>query len=80
MCWYDSECARFRNDPDLIYNLHEEMIKYCYDECFVLASAFPHFNESMIKELRSSGVLGIVKHDYMILADYITLPQMVIHW
>ena len=51
------------------------MIKYCYDDCFVLASAFAHFNESMIKELRSSGVLGIVEHDYTILADYITLPQ-----
>ena len=80
MCWYDSECARFQNDPDLIYDLREEMIKYCYDDCFVLASAFSRFNESMIKELRSSGVLGIVEHDYTILADYITLPQMVIHW
>ena len=80
MCWYDSECARFQNDPNLIYDLREEMIKYCYDDCFILASAFSRFNESMIKELRSSGVLGIVEHDYMILADYIILPQMVIHW
>ena len=74
MCWYDSECAQFQNDPDLIYDLHEEMIKYCYDDCFILASAFSRFNESMIKELRSSGVLGIVEDDYTILADYITLP------
>ena len=80
MCWYDSECARFQNDPDLISDLREEMIKYCYDDCFILASAFSRFNESMIKELRFSGVLGIVEHDYTILADYITLPQMVIHW
>ena len=49
MCWYDSECVRFQNDPDLIYDLREEMIKYCYDDCFILASAFSRFNESMIK-------------------------------
>ena len=40
---------------------------------------FRKFNESMIMELKSTGVKGIIDHDYTILADFITLPQMVIH-
>ena len=34
----------------------------------------------MIMELKSTGIKGIIDHDYTILADFITLPQMVIHW
>ena len=56
------------------------MLKYCYDDCLVLATAFSKFNESMIMELKSMGVKGIIDHDYTILADFIMLPQMVIHW
>ena len=78
--WYQSESLKYLNDPKMIYDLRGEMVKYCYDDCFVLASAFSQFNESMIRELKSSGVVGIVEHDYTILADLITLPQMVIHW
>ena len=33
-----------------------------------------------IVELRNSGVTDIIDHQYTILADFITLPQMVIHW
>ena len=78
--WYQSESLKYLNDPKMIYDLQGEMVKYCYDDCFVLASAFSGFNKSMIRELKSSGVVGIVEHDYTILADFITLPQMVIHW
>ena len=56
------------------------MVKYCYGDCFVLASALFQFNKSMIRELKSSGVVGIEEHVYTILADFITLPQMMIHW
>ena len=55
------------------------MIKYCYDDCLVLASAFSRFNESMIKELKRSGVDDIVDHDFTIIADFMTLPQLVVH-
>ena len=80
LSWYDSEKLKYETNDSLSYNLHERMIKYCYDDCFVLAAAFTKFNESMILELRSTGVEGIIDHDYTILADFITLPQMVIHW
>ena len=73
MSWYQMESVKFLQDPNLTYDLRGEMIKYCYDDCFVLASAFSLFNESMINELKSSGVGGIVEHDFMILADFITL-------
>ena len=56
------------------------MVKYCYGDCFVLASALFQFNKSMIRELKSSGVVGIEEHVCTILADFITLPQMMIHW
>ena len=34
----------------------------------------------MICELKKTGVCGIVDHEYTIATDFITLPQMVIHW
>ena len=74
--WYEEESARMK-EQSLSYDLRKEMIKYCYDDCFVLASAFSHFNESMIKELKDSGVKDIIEHDFTILADFITLPQLV---
>ena len=77
--WYVKEDRRLR-DTDTHYVLREEMIRYCYDDCDVLSSAFSKFNESMIIELKNSGVVDIVDHQYTILADFITLPQMVIHW
>ena len=64
----------------MLYDLRREILKYCYDDCLVLATAFSKFNESMIMELKSTGFKGIIDHDYTILADFITLPQMVIHW
>ena len=76
--WYVSE-SREIEDGDGYYDLREEMIKYCYDDCFVLRDAFNLFNSSMIKELKASGV-KLTEHTYTILADFITLPQMVIHW
>ena len=78
--WYQMESVKFLQDTNLTYDLRGEMIKYCHDDCFVLASAFSRFNESMINKLKSSGVGGIVEHDFTILSDFITLPQMVIHW
>ena len=58
------------------YDLQKEMKRYCY----MLANAFGCFNESMISELLKSNVKDIVPHQYMILADFITLPQLVIYW
>ena len=60
MDWHRIESVKFLEDHNLVYDLRDEMIKYCYDDCLVLASAFSHFNELMIKELKSSGVGGIV--------------------
>ena len=76
--WYAEEDCKLRSTYSQ-YVLREEMIKYCYDDCNVLSSAFSKFNESMIIELGNSGVVDIVDHQYTILADFITLPQMVIH-
>ena len=47
----------------MLYDLRCEMLKYCYDDCFVLATA--KFNELMIMELKSTGVKGIIDHDYI---------------
>ena len=54
----------------MLYNLRREMLKYCYDDCLVLATAFSKFNELMIMELKSTGIKGIIDHDYTILADF----------
>ena len=77
--WYGKEDCQLR-DIGGWYVLREEMIRYCYDDCNVLSAAFSRFNESMIIELHNSGVTDIADHQYTILADFITLPQMVIHW
>ena len=61
------------------YDLRKEMKKYCYDDCFLLLTAFGYFNKSMIQELLNKGIEGIVQHQYTILVDTITLPQLVIH-
>ena len=79
MNWHSAEEGRLRK-AGLKYDLRGEMVKYCYDDFFVLASAFSQFNQSMICELKSSGVDDIIDHDFTILADFITLPQQVIHW
>ena len=42
------------------------MERYCYDDCYVLANTFGHFNESMISELLKSNVKDIVPHQYTI--------------
>ena len=76
MNWHSAKEGRLR-EAGLEYDLRGEMVKYCYDDCFVLASAF---YQSMICELKSSGIDDIIDHDFMILADFITLPQLVIHW
>ena len=77
--WHAKESKRLK-ELNGIYDLRKEMLKYCYDDCFVLSMAFTRFNESMITELKNSGVQGIVDHQFTISADFITLPQMVIHW
>ena len=79
MNWHSAKEGRLR-EAGLEYDLRGEMVKYCYDDCFVLASAFSQFNQSMICELKSSGIDDIIDHDFTILADFITLPQLVIHW
>ena len=75
---YKEETNRVMNSHEE-YDLRKEMKKYCYDNCFVLSTAFGYFDESMIKELLNKGVEGIVQHQYTILADTITLPRLVIH-
>ena len=77
--WYHKESEELRV-VGRHYDLREEMIKYCYDDCLVLRDSFNLFNASMVKELRDGGVSNLVEHTYTILADFITLPQMVIHW
>ena len=77
--WHCEESSRIRSQGTS-YNLHSEMLKYCYADCLVPSTAFTHFNTSMICELKQSGVTGIINHEFTILADFITLPQMVIHW
>ena len=77
--WHECESERLRSCGEK-YDFRREMKKYCYDDCYVLATAFGRFNESMINELIESNVKDIVCHQYTILADFITLPQLVIHW
>ena len=77
--WYKNESDELVRSGRS-YELRNEMKKYCYDDCNVLATAFGRFNESMISELVRSNMVGIVPHQYTILADFITLPQLVIHW
>ena len=62
-----------------MYDLRAEIKKYCYDDCLVLATAFSSFNELMLNELVGDNVKGIVPHQYKILVDFITLPQLVIY-
>ena len=77
--WHECESERLRSSGEK-YDLRREMKKYCYHVCYVLATAFGQFNESMINELIKSNVKDIVPHQYTILADFITLPQLVIQW
>ena len=77
--WHHRVSRRIRSQG-ASYNLRSEMLKYCYDDCLLLSIAFTRFNESMICELKQAGVTGIIDHEFTILADFITLPQMVIHW
>ena len=74
--WHHKESSRIRSQG-ASYNLRSEMLKYCYDDCLVLSTTFTHFNESIICELKQSGVTGIIDHEFTILANFITLPQMV---
>ena len=79
LSWYQEEKSRFELNAEP-YVLRKEMIKYCYDDCFILATAFNKFNESMIEELKKIGVKGIIDHEFTIISNFITLPQLVIHW
>ena len=79
LSWYQEEKSRLELNAEP-YVLRKEMIKYCFDNCFVLATVFNKFHESMIEELKKTGVKGIVDHEFTIIADFITLPQLVIHW
>ena len=64
LSWYNEERLKYDSDNGMLYDLRREMLKYCYDDCFVLATAFSKFNESMIMEPKSTGVKGIIDHDY----------------
>ena len=77
--WHHDESVRIKSQDDT-YHLLKEMLKYCYDDCFVLSTAFTRFNESMIGELKQTSICGILRHEFTILVYFITLPQMVIHW
>ena len=69
LSWYNEEGLKYDSDNGMLYDLRREMLKYCYDDCFVLATAFSKFNESMIMELKSTGVKGIIGHDYTIITE-----------
>ena len=60
--WHRKESSRMKSQGGL-YNLRSEMLKYCYDDCFMLSTTFIHFNESMVCELKQSGVTGITDHE-----------------
>ena len=77
--WHNDESVSIKSQGDT-YNLCKEMLKYSYDNCFMLSTTFTHFNESMIGELKQTSVCGIVEHEFTMFADFITLPQMIIHW
>ena len=77
--WHHDESARIKPQGDT-YNLCKEMLKYCYDNCFMLSTTFTRFNESMIGELKQTSIRGIFEHEFTMLVDFITLPQMIIHW
>ena len=79
MQWYNDENQKLIISGE-VYDLRNEMKKYCYDDCYVLSTAFSCFNESMMNELLRSNVKDIVPHQFTILADFVTLPQLVIHW
>ena len=51
------------------------MKRYCYDNSHVLATTFSHSIA-----LVCNNVKEIMPHQYTILADFITLPQLVIDW
>ena len=36
--WYNEEQLKYDSDNGMLYNLRREMLKYCYDDCFVLAT------------------------------------------
>ena len=48
--WYDRENQKL-SMSGRVYNLRDEMKKYCYDDCYVLSTAFSCFKESMMNEL-----------------------------
>ena len=77
--WYDGENKKL-SMSGRVYNLRDEIKKYCYDDCYVLSTAFSRFNESMMNELLRSNVKDIVPNQFTVLADFVTLPQLVIHW
>ena len=79
MQWYLNENQKLALSGEL-YDLRGEMKKYCYDNCYVLSMAFSWFNESMMNELVRSNVKDIVLHQFTVLADFIMLLQLVIHW
>ena len=79
MQWYNDENQKLILSGE-VYDLRNEMKKYCYDDCYVLSTAFSHFNESMMNELFRSNMKDIVPHQFTILANFVTLPQLVIHW
>ena len=79
LIWYESESERLKSSGEL-YDMRREMTKYCYDDCYVLATAFGRFNESMINELIRLNIRDIIPHQYTVLVDFVTLPQLAIHW
>ena len=79
LIWYESESERLKSSGEL-YDMRHEMKRYCYDDCNVSATAFGRFNESMINELIRLNIRDIIPHQYTVLVDFVTLPQLAIHW
>ena len=40
LSWYNEEPLKYDSDNGMLYDLRREILKYCYDDCFVLQQRF----------------------------------------
>ena len=80
MQWCENENQKMALSEEL-YDLRNETTKILLQQLLCIINAICQFNKSMMNELVRSNVKDIiVSHQCTILADFITLPQLVIHW
>ena len=77
MQWYENENQKLALSGE-VYDLRNEMKKHCYDNCYVLSTAFSRFNESMMNELVGSNVKGIVPHQFTIFHNATTIGDSLV--